>query len=157
MPKISRDQNPTSAITADMRNNVIWNWNGARATTILEGANANVVNNLYYTPPGAGGIDRGLQVCTGAADGTCQAGSEYAATAYTRGNVSLNTGTSPEGGSWTAFYNSRGNRSSPFPAASVTTTDACTAAKTIVAGAGYRPLDSVDQGLIAQLDLSSCP
>jgi hypothetical protein len=157
MPKISRDQRPISAITADLRNNVIWDWNGARATTILEGANVNVVNNLYYTPPETGAIQWGLQVCSGVAEGTCPAGSQYAASAYTDGNVSLNTGTSPEGGSWSDFYDNRGNRSSPFAAAPVTTTDACTAARAIVAGAGLRPLDAVDQNLIARVNLSTCP
>jgi len=156
MPKISRDQRPISATTVDMRNNVIWDWNGSRGTTILEGANVNVINNLYYTPPGAGGIEWGLQVCTGVAEGTCSAGSQYAASAFTHGNVSLNTGGSPDGGSWSEFYDSRGNRSTPFPAAFVTTTDACTAAQAVVAGAGVRPLDTVDQNLVRQVDLSSC-
>jgi hypothetical protein len=156
MPKISRDQRPTSATTADMRNNVIWDWNGSRGTTILEGANVNVINNLFYTPPGAGGIEWGLQVCTGEAEGTCPAGSQYAASAFTDGNVSLNTGTSPEGGSWSDFYDGRGNRSTPFPAAFVTTTDACTAGRAVVAAAGARPLDTVDQNLVRQVDLSSC-
>ena len=156
MPKISRDQRPTSATTADMRNNVIWDWNGSRGTTILEGANVNVINNLFYTPPGAGGIEWGLQVCTGEAEGTCPAGSQYAASAFTDGNVSLNTGTSPEGGSWSDFYDGRGNRSTPFPAAFVTNTDACTAGRAVVAAAGARPLDTVDQNLVRQVDLSSC-
>jgi len=156
MPKISRDQRPTSAITVDMRNNVIWDWNGSRATTILEGANANVVNNLYYTPPATGGIQWGLQVCTGVAEGTCQAGSQYAASAYVDGTVSLNAGPSPEGGSWSQYYDNRGTRSSPFPAAPVTTTDACTAARAVVANAGLRPLDAVDQSLIGRVDLSAC-
>ena len=156
MPKISRDQRPISATTVDMRNNVIWDWNGSRGTTILEGANVNVINNLYYTPPDAGGVEWGLQVCTGAAEGTCPAGSQYAASAHTDGNVSLNTGTSPDGGSWSEFYDSRGNRSTPFPAASVTTTDACTAARAVVASAGLRPLDSVDNNLVRQVDLSRC-
>jgi hypothetical protein len=157
MPKISRDQRPTSATTVDMRNNVVWDWNGSRATTILEGANVNVINNLYYTPPGTGGIEWGLQVCTGEAEGTCPAGLQYAASAFTDGNVSLNTGSSPEGGSWSDFYDRRGNRSTPFSAAFVTTTDACTAARAVVAVAGVRPLDTVDQNLVRQVNLSSCP
>jgi hypothetical protein len=151
MPKISRDQRPSADTTVDMRNNVVWDWNGGRATTVLEGAKANVVNNLYYTPPADGGIEWGLQVCTGVAEGTCQAGSQYAASAYTAGNVSLN------GSFYSDFYNTRGDRSSPFPAAPVTTTDACTAGRSVVANAGVRPLDSVDQDLVRQVDLSACP
>jgi hypothetical protein len=151
MPKISRDQRPSADTTVDMRNNVIWDWNGGRATTIMEGAKVNVVNNLFYTPPADGGVEWGLQVCTGVAEGTCAAGSQYAASAYTAGNVSLN------GRSYSDLYNSRGERSAPFTAAPVKTTDACTAARAVVAGSGARPLDGVDRNLIAQVDLSGCP
>jgi hypothetical protein len=65
--------------------------------------------------------------------------------------VSLN------GSFYSDFYNTRGDRSSPFPAAPVTTTDACTAGRSVVANAGVRPLDSVDQDLVRQVDLSACP
>jgi hypothetical protein len=54
------------------------------------------------------------------------------------------------------YFNSLGTESKAFSAATVSTTDACTAAQQVRAEAGVRPLDAVDQKYINMVPLGSC-
>jgi pectate lyase len=113
-------------ITADLRNNVIANWTNGYGTLIYFGAWANVVNN-YYTAS-----NKAIQVLSGRA--------------HVSGNLSANG----------APLNGVSNMTSPLPSAPVTTQDACVAAQQVLAGAGVRPLDSVDQQYLAAIAVPSC-
>lgn len=140
----SRTQDPNT--TADMRNNLIWNWRGGMGTRIRYGAHVNVVNNLYAA---AGGdkVDA-LIICKGAGSPSeCYGDATNIARVYTRGNVSLDG----------MNLDSRGNVSSPFPAPPVDTQEARDAACRVLAGAGVRPLDSTDAWYLARINLAFCP
>ncbi|HXH10130.1 MAG TPA: carbohydrate-binding protein [Alphaproteobacteria bacterium] len=136
----------------DFRNNVVWNW-AFMGTTIWKGTRANIVGNYYHDPDASSsGHRRGLYVCTARStapqcDGTDP---KLYARAYIAGNVS---GYSPE---VSAYLNSLGTESGPFPAAAVTTTEACTAAHQVLTTAGVRPLDAVDQRYLAEIELVGC-
>ncbi|MBI2352224.1 MAG: Ig-like domain-containing protein [Deltaproteobacteria bacterium] len=67
--------------------------------------------------------------------------------AYVSGNVVHNS---------SADINRVGKESAPFPAAPVDTTDAATAACRVFHGAGVRPLDIIDQGLLKSIALPGC-
>jgi pectate lyase len=118
-------------IVVDVRNNLIWDFS-QYGTTVLRGALANVVANYYWSStqsdPG-----RALRLDT-------------ASRAYARGNISQNGGN----------VDAQGTESVPFAAQAVDTTDACTAAKDVVAHAGPRPLDAHDQALVSSVRLR-CP
>jgi pectate lyase len=128
-PQIENDDAKTlaTAITVDMRNNVLWKFGAG--TLVAKGAWANVVNNYYSKAGGA------LRV---AGKGR----------AYTRGNVVHNS---------RVDINRVGKEGTPFPAPAVDTTDAATAACQVRAGAGVRPLDAIDQALLAPIVLAGCP
>ena len=113
-------------ISGDMRNNVIANWAKGYATLLHHGVWVNLVNN-YYT-------------------GSHKAISLVSARGYVAGNLSADG----------VNLNGLGTVESPFPSAPVTTQDACTAARLVLAGAGARPLDSVDQLFLAQIPVPSC-
>jgi hypothetical protein len=119
-------------IVVDVRNNVIWDFS-QYGTTVLRGALANVVANYYWSStqsdPG-----RALRV-TSSTEGS---------RAYTHGNVSQNGGN----------VDAEGTESVPFAAEPVDTTDACTAAKDVVAYAGPHPLDTVDENFVSQVKLT---
>ena len=66
---------------------------------------------------------------------------------YAEGNYSLNG----------ADVDGQGTELQPFAAAAVDTTDACTAAQQIVAQAGVRPLDAIDQQYLSAITLPSGP
>jgi hypothetical protein len=133
----SAERNPQIAIddakglatqlTVDMRNNLLWKFGGG--TLVWKGAWANVVNNYYSKSSGA------IQVLS-------------KARVYARGNVVPNS---------RVDINRVGKESAPFPAPPVDTTDAVTAACGVRAGAGARPLDAIDQALLAPIVLTGCP
>jgi pectate lyase len=127
-PQIENDETGTSAteITVDMRNNLLWGF--GVGTLVANGAWANVVNNYYSKQSAA------IKV-------------QGPGRAYLRGNVVHN---SP------ANINRVGTQTAPFPAAPVETADATTAACRVLAGAGPRPLDAVDQQTLAPIVLAGC-
>lgn len=154
-PQISREgDKPATDTTVDMRNNVVWDWGFGYGTFVMFGPRANVVDN-YYENPGGSDIDKrqGLLVCRG--DGVerpesspaCPAGgAASAARVYAHGNVSGN-GDDIDG--W-------GHEPRPFPAPAVTTADACSAARLVLAGAGARPTDGIDQAYLSAITLTGC-
>jgi hypothetical protein len=93
----------------------------------------NVINNYYYTTKRTADNGRTVYLAEGG-------------TAYVSGNYSAN-GWSINGG----------NHAAPFLVDAVTTNDAVTAAKQVVAQAGARGprfgLDSVDQGFLNQISI----
>jgi hypothetical protein len=120
-------------LVCDVRNNLVWNykWYG---TAVRHYGKANVVNNYYYTPEGTT-AEKSIYVAEGGI-------------AHVSGNYSKN--------GWN--LNSNGNRSTPYEAVALATTDAVTAAKQVVAQAGARGprfgLDSVDQTFLGQIAIT---
>jgi Viral BACON domain len=53
--------------------------------------------------------------------------------------------------------NRLGTESTAFAATPVETQDACTAAKLVLASAGVRPLDTMDQQLLSSIAMPACP
>ena len=144
-PLLSVDETATSSsrTIADIRNNIIWNWGRAGGTQwgygvgVDHGAHANIVNNFFQ------------------ANGTYPSISEFAidlnhngsgAMVYVSGNVSGN-----------GVALNQGNVDTPFNAPAVTTDPTCTAANKVLAQAGTRPLDAIDQALISAVSLARCP
>ena len=135
-PQVRIDEAGTSAteLTADIRNNVVWGWASSGAwgygQRVYYGAWANVVNNFYQS---AGSPGLALEVSNGGR-------------AYTSGNISGN-----------GINVNIGNVSTPFAAAAVATDPTCTAALKVVQQAGMRPLDAIDEDLVADVSLAACP
>ena len=127
-PQIENDDQRTLAtqITVDMRNNLLWKF--GVGTTVAKGAWANVVDNYYSKASGAIKL-------------------QSPGRAYTRGNVVHNSSVN---------INRLGRQTVPFPAPPVDTTNAATAACHVRAGAGARPLDAIDQQILAPIVLSAC-
>lgn len=143
-PMVNTDEagTPPVDITADVRNNVIWNWGVGVGIMIVKGAHANVVAN-FTSSPASLPLDQaqGVLVC----DDDCTADFMPAAQAYARGNLS--------GDPLVTDLNAEGNILAAFPAAPVTTQDAYVAAQDVLAQAGARPLDLVDQLILAGIVL----
>jgi hypothetical protein len=116
----------------DVRNNVIWNFS-QRATAVRGYGTGNVVNNYYQTSKSS--ASQTIYVAEGGQ-------------AYVAGNFSHN--------GWN--LNGNGNRSTPYSAASMSTTDAVTAAQQVINYAGARSskfgLDSTDKSLIDSVRLT---
>jgi pectate lyase len=125
-PQVAVDDegSPATDLVADVRNNVVTGWGIGYGTLVWKGARANVVNNYYAIS------DDALTV-TGAR-------------AYVSGNVSGDGVNINEGGT----------EPQPFPSPAVTTQDACTAAWAVLAAAGVRPLDAVDQKLLDSVTIA---
>ena len=152
----SRRQNPDVAIdafmspaldtTADMRNNLIWNWGDGFGTKIHSNARANVISNLYATPGTAPG-DQGPAIIV------CTVNCPEEPPSLTRAHVSSNVSADAPAFAinWTA------TDSTPFPAPRVATEDACLAARRVLGEAGVRPLDGVDEANLAGIVLPWCP
>jgi pectate lyase len=117
---------PATDTTVDMRNNLIWDWGIGYGTLVWYGPRANIVNN-YYSSSG-------------------DAITVSSARAYVQGNVSADK----------IDVNRQGNETSPFPAPLVDTQDACTAPNLVLANAGVRPLDSIDQQYLSRITIASC-
>ena len=154
MPYVSLSSTGERAteLQLDMRNNVIWDW-VSMGTQVWRGAMANVINNYYYDPD-AGDRAKHLAIyfCKAAATlYQCDGSDPRAyARAYIAGNVS------GHGAGISAYLNGLGTEASPFPGAAVATTDACTAARQVVAQAGVRPLDGVDRKYLSMVKLVGC-
>jgi pectate lyase len=128
-PQIENDEErtPAGGITVDMRNNLLWRFGAG--TTVAKGAWANVVNNYYSKPSGAIRVQSNGR-------------------AYTRGNAVHNNSR--------VDINRFGLEAAPFPAPPVATTDAATAACQVRERAGVRPLDAIDQAILAKVILKGC-
>jgi pectate lyase len=124
--RINNNGGIATETTGDVRNNVIANWANGYGTVLHDGAWANVVNN-YYTASRKAIMLR-------------------AARAYVRGNQSAD-GRALDG---------IGNEANPFPSMPVDTEGACAAARRVLAEAGVRPLDSVDQEHLARIPVPAC-
>jgi hypothetical protein len=130
-PQVRIDDSTTAVatdLTADIRNNVIANWGTGYGSVVWYGPWANVVNNFYA----AVNAQRPLTVTS--------------ARAYVAGNLSPVLDD----------VNTQGTESAPFSAATVETHDACTAASLVLAEAGVRPLDAVDQQLLTGIAAPVC-
>ena len=154
MPQVKVEDNGEQATDTqlDFRNNLIWDW-GYAATQVWKGARANVVRN-YYHDPGASDNSkkRAIYMChANSKPPQCQTSdSRMYARAYINGNVS------GHGPSISDYLNSLGTQSTAFSAPTVSTTDACTAAREVLAEAGVRPLDAVDLQYVGMVNLTSC-
>jgi hypothetical protein len=136
---------PARDTTADIRNNLIWDW-GMYGTLAWYGPRVNIVNNFYAAPSAATSTRRNaIQVCDGDCDGGVAASRAWA---YVAGNVSAD--------GYTAHINATGNVSTPFAAPAVATEDACVAAHRARGEAGVRPLDAVDQQYLDAINLPTC-
>lgn len=134
---------PATDTTLDMRNNVVWNWSTGWGTLVHYGARANVVDNYYASPASSTSKKKqAIVVCKG----DCGGDPASLAWAYVAGNVSGDQ----------VPINAAGNVSEAFPAPAVTTTSACTSAQQVLAGAGVRPLDAIDEQLVAAVTLAQC-
>jgi pectate lyase len=123
---------PADETTVDMRNNVVWGWQGGYGTLIWYGPRANVVNNFYSA--GGGEPKQALVV-------------SYGARAFVAGNLT-NDGV--------ADINRSGTEITAFPAPPVRTVEACAAAHEVAAGAGVTPRDEVDRYYLSALSLPPC-
>lgn len=154
MPKIvySETGQKANETHVDFSNNLIWDW-GWAATYVYKGTRSNVVGNYYYDPnASSNGQKRGIWSCK--RDGvspncTSTNPKDYAQT-YIADNVS------GAGDSTSSFLNMLGTDRAPFPAPSVTTSSACDAAKAVLAQAGVRPLDAIDQQYLGMVWLQGC-
>jgi hypothetical protein len=149
-PRVSVDDAGTLATdtTLDMRNNVVWAWGTGFGPLVHSGARANLVRN-YLASPSSSAFDKreALLVCSGSPK--CLAGDPAAfARGFVQGNV--------DGDGLTTQINAESTETVAFPAAAVTTTDACTAAAQVLIGAGPRPLDALDASLVSLVTLPGC-
>ncbi len=147
-PQVAIDNagTPATDTTLDMRNNLVWDWRVGYGTLIWSGARANVVNN-FYSSPRSSAKDQKQALVVGAIQGGAEK-SAAVARVYTSGNYSADK--------LERDINKVGNEKSPFPAPPVDTQDACTAARAVLAGAGVRPLDVIDQKFLSAISLP-CP
>ena len=118
--------------TVDMRNNVVWGWGGGMGTTISLGARANIVDNLFAA---AGGDQKDALAV------------KSNGRAFVMDNVSLDY----------FDFSSQATEAIAFAAPIVDTTEACAAARDVVAAAGVRPLDAVDQQHLAGISIPADP
>ena len=144
-PQVSIDDvgTPATDTTIDMRNNLVWDWGSGFGTLVWYGAWANVVNNFYSA---AGGDKKdALIVC----QGECNGGDPASfARAYVNGNFSADN--------LPFDINAEGNELNALPAPLVDTQGACTAANLVLADAGVRPLDLIDQQYLSTITIPSC-
>jgi pectate lyase len=144
------DQAPDTQV--DLRNNLLWDWKNM-ATHVWKGTRANIVGNYYYSPNSSEvARRRAIFMChQGSIPPQCDGTNpRWFGRAYIADNVS---GHGPQ---ITAYLNGLGTEASPFPAPPVETTEACTAAQQVLASAGVRPLDAVDQRYIGEVSLVGC-
>ena len=128
--------------TLDMRNNLLWNWRGGYGTRIRYGARANIINN-YFAAAGGDAKDA-LVVCRGLAnDSACYDDTTNVARAFVRGNVSADG----------VNLDSKGTEAAPFPAPEIEADDPRAAACDVLARAGVRPLDALDEAYLAVVRL----
>ncbi|MGH7931114.1 MAG: malectin domain-containing carbohydrate-binding protein, partial [Candidatus Binatia bacterium] len=133
---------PATDTTVDMRNNVIWDWRGGYGSRIRYGPRVNIINNFYAA--NGGDARDALIVCPGPECDDSNPAS--AARVYAKGNISADG----------IDLDARGNQSAPFPSAPVETQDAKTGACEVLADAGVRPLDNLDQQYLSMVSLPWC-
>ncbi len=147
-PIVSTDDagTPATDTTADIRNNLIRNWGLGVGAMIFKGAYANVVANFTSSPTSSTSDQaQGVVVC----DFDCEGDPTAVAWAHVSGNLS---GDAPP-----VDFNAEGNVLDPFPIAFVATQNAYTAAQEILAQAGVRPLDAIDEQTLGSIVLSPPP
>ena len=138
---IARSQD--SETTLDMRNNLLWDWRRGFGSRIRYGRAP--TSSTTTSRRRAGTARDALIVCRGLADDSaCSGDTTNVARAYVRGNVSAD-GVDIDG---------RGTEATPFPAPPVSTDDPRAAACAILARAGARPLDALDQSYLATVRLA---
>jgi hypothetical protein len=141
-PLVSTDDaaTPATDITADIRNNLVANWGGGSGTIVEQGARVNAINN-FYTSPASGPTDQGQALFVNPPG-------SMTVSLYASGNFSADP---------PAFaVNHVGQASGPFAASPVATEDTCLAAHRVVAEAGARPLDALDQEGMGAIGLPAC-
>jgi pectate lyase len=133
-PQVRMDDagTPAEGTTVDMRNNLVWGWQGGYGTLIWYGPRVNVINNFYAA--GGGEPKQALVVSHGAR-------------AFVAGNL-ISDGI--------ADINRTGTEITAFPAPPVRTLDACAAAHEVASGAGVTPRDEVDQYYLSTVSLPPC-
>jgi hypothetical protein len=135
-PQVKIDDEGTTATdtTLDMRNNVVWDWLDGYGTLVASGARANVADNIYGSPySGRDEREKAIRVDE--------------ARAWIAGNVSLDG---------IGRLDGTGTDGRPFDAPWVDTQPACVAGPAVLAGAGVRPLDAVDEAYLARIVLPVC-
>jgi hypothetical protein len=144
--RIDNAGTPATDVTIDMRNNLVWDWGNGYGTVIWYGPRANVVNN-FYSSPRSSAKDQKHALVVGTGDGSEPSAASFARV-YAIGNFSADK--LPQD------INRVSNEKHPFPAVPVDTQDACAAARAVLAGAGARPLDSIDQKYLSAISLPVC-
>jgi hypothetical protein len=134
---IDNASTPATDTTLDMRNNLVWDWSYGWGTNVHYGVRANVVANFYASPRSSKGDQRNALLVD-----------RTTARVHTSGNRS--------GDLATLDLNTLGNEPTPFAAPPVDTEDACVAAGSVLANAGVRPLDAVDEQYLAKITLPPC-
>jgi hypothetical protein len=135
-PQVKIDDDGTTATdtTLDMRNNVVWDWLDGYGTLVASGARANVADNVYSSPySGRDEREKAIRVDEGRA--------------WVAGNMSLDN---------LRDLDSAGTERAPFDAPWVDTQPGCVAGPAVLAGAGVRPLDAVDEVYLARVVLPVC-
>lgn len=142
LASVDDDGTPAADTTLDLRNNVVWDWGNGSGTVVRNRALANVVGNVYGSPASSPSARvRAVVVC-----GTvCGNSPGWPGHAWISGNVGVGGIVIPPGG-----------EAGPFPAAPVTTQDACAAAVAVAGGAGARPRDLIDAAFVARVQLTEC-
>jgi hypothetical protein len=134
-PQVRVDDAGTSATdtTVDLRNNLVWDWGPGSGTLVWFGPWTNIVNNFYSNPSGStNDRNQAIIVC----QGECSGGNpSSAAQAYAHGNYSAD-GINLDG-KWI--------ETTPFLAPPVDITDAIAACEQVLAHAGAKPIDALDQ------------
>jgi hypothetical protein len=135
---------PAEATTLDMRNNVVFDWGIGWGTLLHNGARANVVANFFASPGSSPSVQQKALLVT-----PWTPRDPTGARVYATGNVS--------GDVLRRDLNSLGTETSAFEAPLVETQEACVAALRVLAEAGVRPLDALDQQYLASVVLRPCP
>ena len=144
---------------ADVRNNLMWevsNEESSHGVVVFGGAKANIIDNFFKATTGSSerAQKRVIVVCRGLnieIEDTefCETRPEFPlGRAFVANNLSADA--------WTRHINTKGTETAPFAAPLVDTTDACTAAKLVLADAGALPRDAADQQFISSI-LLPCP
>jgi pectate lyase len=137
-PLIKMTRGVATDTTVDMRYNVVWSWAAGVGTDIRDGVGVNVVGNYYG---GAGEMRNAIVVAWEPADTPPRA--------YVAGNVRA------DGRPFHAVR-ANGNASEPLPAPEMSPGRPCEEAHAVARKAGVRPLDAVDELVLAELKLPAC-
>jgi hypothetical protein len=146
-------------IVADVRNNLMWevsSEDSGHGVVVFGGAKANVVDNFFNATDGISesGQKRVIVVC--GESGITVEDMEFCGSRleFPPGRAFVANNVSADG--WTAYINTKGTETVPFAAPLVDTTEACSAAKQVLADAGVAPRDQLDQEYLSEISLPSC-